>query len=183
MTEPDDLDESLRHLEYEMAMIVAAPRMLAKHQLTPAKNTARPDGYFWANDSAVAYLVAFESALTHARLLDDFFGPASGALPITGPKANDRYAAEYCVEMGWSGRRVLTDDEHRAIDKQLSHFATQRRLRQTHNLGRFSQRAVDALIVLAGRADPKWRDRLGDIVEKVLAEQGRLNEAWNPTGH
>ena len=58
MTQSDDLDESLRHLEYEMAMMVASPRMLAKHQLTPAQNTARPDGYYWANDRAVAYLAA-----------------------------------------------------------------------------------------------------------------------------
>jgi hypothetical protein len=52
MTERDDLADSLRHLEYEMAMMVASPRMLVKHRLTPAKNTERPDGYFWANDRA-----------------------------------------------------------------------------------------------------------------------------------
>ncbi len=180
MTQRDELDESLRHLEYEIAMMVAAPRMLAQHPLTPAENTARPDGYYWANDRAVAYLAAMESALTRARLLDDFFKPASGALPTKGLKAKDRYAAEYCVEKGWSGRRVLTDDEHDAIDKQLSHFTTQREPRKTHALGLFSRRAVDSLIALAHRADPEWRDRLADIVEKALSEQGRSDDVWNP---
>ena len=179
MIQPDDLDESLRHLEYEIAMMVAAPRMLAQHPLTPAENTARPDGYYWANDRAVAYLAAMESALIHARLLDDFFKTASGVLPTKGLKANDRYAAEYCVGKGWSGRRVLTDDEHDAIDKQLSHFTTQRQPRTTHALGLFSRRVVDSLIVLAQRADPEWRDRLADIVEKALAEQRRSGDAWN----
>lgn len=137
MTQRDSLDESLRHLEYEMAMMVAAPRMLAKHQLTPAENTARPDSYFWANDRAVAYLAALESALTHARLLDDFFRYATGDVPTEGAKANDRYAAEYCVQKGWSGRRVLTPAEHLAIDRQLSHLTTQRRWRKPHKVGSF----------------------------------------------
>ena len=56
MTQSDDLHESLRHLEYEMAMMVASPRMLAKHQLTPAENTARPDGYYWVFESNCQYL-------------------------------------------------------------------------------------------------------------------------------
>jgi hypothetical protein len=73
MTQRDDLAECLRHLEYEMAMMVASPRMLAQHEL-PDKNTDRPDGYFWANDKAVAYLAAMESACAHARVLDDFSG-------------------------------------------------------------------------------------------------------------
>src|SRR3954466_13650383 len=96
MTDRDALDESLRHLEYEVAMIVATPRMVWRHPLTPAMNTARPDGYFWGNDKAVAYLAAMESTLTHARLLNDFFRSPARQLPTGGLKANDRYAAEYC---------------------------------------------------------------------------------------
>jgi hypothetical protein len=44
MAERDTLDESLRHLECEIAMIVAPPRLVYKHQLTPAMNTGRPGG-------------------------------------------------------------------------------------------------------------------------------------------
>ena len=180
MTQSDDLDESLRHLEYEMAMMVASPRVLAKHQLTPAQNTARPDGYYWANDRAVAYLAAMESALTHARLLNDFFKYASDALPAKTLKANDRYAAEYCATNGWKGFAVLTPDQHRTINQQVSHLTTQRRPRKPHEIGRFAQRAVDALIVLTRRADPEWQDRLEDILAKVAAEQRRIDDAWNP---
>jgi hypothetical protein len=179
MTERDDLTESLRHLEYEMAMIVAAPRMLAKHQLTPAKNTDRPDGYYWANDRAVAYLTAIESALAHARLLDDFFKRASTDPPPQGHKADDRYAAEYCVENGWRRFRLMTKDEHLTIDRQLSHFTTYRQPREGHDLGKFAQKAVDALMLLTRRADPQWRDRLEEILAKVLAERARANETWN----
>jgi hypothetical protein len=181
MTQREDLTESLRHLEYEIAMIVAAPRMLAQHQLTPALNIARPDGYFWANDRAVAYLAAMESTLTHARVLDDFFKPASGALPTRPPaKANDRYAAEYCETNGWKGFAVLTKDEHDAIDKQLSHLSTQRAPRKTHALGQFSRKAVDALILLTRRADPQWQPRLQDILDKTDDERRRADDAWDP---
>jgi hypothetical protein len=179
MKDRDTLDESLRHLEYEIAMIVAAPRLVYNHQLTPATNTARPDGYFWANDRAVAYLAGMESALTHARLLDDFFKPATGTLPTRGPKATDRYAAEYCVQTGWAGIDVLTDEEHDTVDKQLSHFTTVRAPRRSHRLLLFSNRAVDALAELAGRADPQWRPRLDDILTNAQAEQSRISEAWN----
>jgi hypothetical protein len=98
MTQPDDLTESLRHLEYEMAMMVAAPRMVDQHPLTPALNTARPDGYYWANDRAVACLAGIESALTHARLLDDFFRYTTK--PTDGLKANDSYAFDREVPYG-----------------------------------------------------------------------------------
>jgi hypothetical protein len=101
-------------------------------------------------------------------------------VPTKGRWANDRYAAHYCAKNGWRGRRLLTEDEHTAIDQQLSHLTTQRRLRKGHNLGRFSQKAVDALIVLSRRADPKWQEPLQDILAKTEAEQRRFNEAWNP---
>jgi hypothetical protein len=89
-------------------------------QWTPAKNTARPDGYYWANDRAVAYLAAMESALTHARLLNDFFKHATGKLPTAHHKANDRYAAEYCVNgrLEWyrgADRATAHDDRQTAI--------------------------------------------------------------------
>ena len=118
-------------------MIVATPRMFARHMLAPAMNTARPDGYYWDDDRAVAYLAAMESNLVHARLLDDFFIYATADVPITGRKANDRYAAQYCVSKGWNGYRVLTEDEHVVIDRQLSHFTTLRR--PFHNIAASSQ--------------------------------------------
>lgn len=99
MTVRDTLEESLRHLEYEMAMIVATPRMLSQHGLPPAKNTERPDGYYWANGLAVVYLAAMESNLVNARLLDDFFRYATDAVPAAAINANDRYAAEYCMQL------------------------------------------------------------------------------------
>ena len=161
-------------------MIVATPRMLARHQLTPAKNTARADSYYWANDRAVTYLAAMESALVHARLLDDFFRYATGDVPASGLKANDRYAAECCVTKGWSGSVVLTKSEHSIIDKQLSHFTTERSPRRTHDLGRFAQRAVDALIRLTRRADAQWEDPLLSILARCEAESKRSLDGWAP---
>lgn len=177
----DDLSESLRHLEYEMAMMVAAPRMLAEHPLDPAKNTDRPPGYYWANDRAVAYLAALESACTHARVLDDFFRYASGDEPTKGRWANDRYAAHYCEQNGWPGYRVLTEDQYTAISQQLSHLTTQRRFRKEHPVGLFSNLAVNALVALTGRADPQWQGPLEDILNKTVAERERMGDSWNPS--
>lgn len=143
MTGRDTLEESLRHLDYELAMIAATPRMVAKHGLSPARNTDRPDGYYWGSDRAVAYLAAVESNLVHARLLDDFFRYATDEIPASGKKSRDRYAAEYCSNGGWSGYRILTDDEHALIDRQLSHFTTLREL---------SRRICAASHIGAGRA-------------------------------
>jgi len=180
MARRDTLDESLRHLDYEMAMMVATPRMLAQYQLTPANNTVRADGYYWANDRAVAYLAAMESALVHARLLNDFFKYGTGDLPTSGFKASDRYAAEYCTTKGWSGSVVLTKSEHTIVDKQLSHFTTERSPRRTHDLGRFAQRAVDALIKLTSRANAEWQDPLLSILARCEAESKRSLEVWTP---
>jgi hypothetical protein len=178
MTKRDTLNESLRQLEYEIAMLVAVPPMVAMHQLIPARNTARPDGYYWANDRAVAYLAGMESGLTHARLLDDFFKPATGQLP-TGLKTTDRYAAEYCADNGWHGIALMTDEQHDTIDKQLSQFTTMRAARRTCPPDLFSGKAVRALAELALRADQKWQPRLHDILGKAQTEQGHANSAWN----
>jgi hypothetical protein len=180
MAQRDTLEESLRHLEYEMAIMVATPRMLAQHNLTPAMNTARPDGYYWCSDRAVAYLAAMESSLVHARLLDDFYRHATADVPTTGIKANDRYAAQYCVNEGWSGFPVLTEDEHAVIDRQLSHFTTLRRPRSTHAVGQFAQTAIDALTELTRQADTQWTDRLQAILTRSEAEWKRGTEPWNP---
>jgi hypothetical protein len=40
MTEPDDLTDSLRHIEYEMAMMVAAPRMVKLQLIAPGPSAA-----------------------------------------------------------------------------------------------------------------------------------------------
>jgi hypothetical protein len=40
MTEPDDLTESLRHVEYEMAMMVATPRMVKLQLTAPGPSAA-----------------------------------------------------------------------------------------------------------------------------------------------
>lgn len=161
-------------------MIVAALRMVRQHPL-PEPNTSRPPGYYWANDQAVTYLAGMESALTHARLLDDFFKHTAKTKP-TGKiaKAKDRYALEYCTQNGWPGADVLTDDEHTAIDKQLSHLTTQRGPRKTHRLGHYAQQAVKALTLLSQHADPQWQGPLKDILAKTLAEQQRFAEMWNP---
>lgn len=178
MAQPDDLTESLRHLEYEVAMIVAASRMVYLHPLQEP-NTSRQPGYYWANDQAVAYLAGMESALTHARLLDDFF---KCTVKPTGDsaKAKDRYALEYCTQNGWPGFEMLTNDQHTAIDKQLSHLTTQRAPRKQHPLGHYARQAVKALTLLTMQADPQWQGHLADIVAKARAEQQRSPEAWNP---
>jgi hypothetical protein len=178
MTDSDDLIESLRHLEYETAMMVATQRMMRQHPLTPALNTSRPDGYYWANDQAVAYLAGMESALTHARLLDDFYRHTTAS---TNPlKADDRYAVEYCKEKGWTRFELLTHDQRTAINKQLSHFTTQRGPRKTHPLGRYAGNAIRALELLTRQADPQWQQPLKNILAKAQAEHQRSQEAWNP---
>jgi hypothetical protein len=160
-------------------MIVATPRMLAEHPLTHAINTARPEGYFWDNDRAVAYLAALESALIHVRLLNDFFRYPAVRLPTGGLKANDRYAAEYCKNNGWNGIDLVTEQQRTTLDKQLSHFTTQRAARRTHPIGLYAQKAVDALAELAKQADAEWQGPLNDILTKVHAEQQRSGDAWN----
>jgi hypothetical protein len=142
-------------------------------------NTARPDGYYWGSDRAVAYLAGMESGLTHARLLDDFFRPATGQLPTAGAKATDRYAAEYCGDKGWHGIALMTDEQHDQIDKQLSHFTTVRSGRRTWPPDLFSGRAVRALAELAQRADAKRQPRLNDILAKAQAEQARASQPWD----
>ncbi|MBV8348942.1 MAG: hypothetical protein JOZ49_15880 [Mycolicibacterium sp.] len=74
---------------------------------------------------------------------------------------------------------MLTQRQHTTIDKQLSHFTTQRAARTPHPLSLFALRAVDALAELARRADTQWRRRLRDILAKAHAEQQRRREAWN----
>jgi hypothetical protein len=169
MTQADDLAESLRHIEYEMAMMIAAPRMADLHKVP------RPDGYQWANDRDVTYLAGLESALTHARLLDDFF---SYTTQPTGFKANDRYAFEYCE--GWSGFKMLTTQERTAIDKQLSHLTTQRKPRKAHAVHHYARQAVEGLTRLTEEAEPEWQPRLRDILAKAHAEQQRNRDPWNP---
>lgn len=131
-------------------------------------------------DRMTVSAVARELGL-HARLLNDFFKHATGKLPTARHKANDRYAAEYCVNVGWNGIEVLTEQQHTTIDKQLSHFTTRRAARTPHPLGLFALRAVDALAELARRADPIRQGRLRDILAKAHAEQQRTREAWNAT--
>jgi hypothetical protein len=173
MTDRDPLDESLRHLEYEMAMIVATPRMVWQHPLTPATKTTRPDGYFWRDDKAAAYLAAMESSLTHARLLNDFFRYSAGQVPTGGLKANDRYAAEYCKNNGWNGIDLLTEEQRATIDRQLSHFTTLRAPRRTHPIGQYAQNAVVALAELVKQADPEWQGPLSVILTKTRRAAAR----------
>ncbi|MCV7008234.1 hypothetical protein [Mycobacterium gordonae] len=176
MATPDDLHESLTHLEYEIAMMVATPRMRFRHPITPRFNKARPPGYYWNNDQAVAYLAAMESALTHARLLDDFF--KCTARPRSGNKARDRYAFEYCVQSGWPGFEMLTSEEHDRIDKQLSHFTTRRAPRHGHALQNYAKQAIKALTLLTHHADTQWQPALQEIHAKAKAEQKRANDPW-----
>jgi hypothetical protein len=180
MTQRDSLTDSLEHLEYEMAMIIAAWRMRYQHPL-PEPNTARPHGYYWANDQAVAYLAGMESVLTHARLLDDFFRCTTSTKPTRRKAAADRYAFEYCDENAWTGFKMLTEDQHERIDKQLSHFTTLRGPRKNHALDHYGRKAIDALTQLTQQAQPQWQPPLKDILAKAQAEQQRFQEPWDPT--
>ena len=74
---------------------------------------------------------------------------------------------------------LLTPSEHITIDKQLSHFTTERRMRKTHPLGRFAARSVDAIAQLARQADAPWQDSLRTIHAKAEGELKRSREAWN----
>lgn len=187
MAHRDNLTKSLEHLEYEMAMIVAAPRMVYEHPLQEPNDT-RPSGYYWANDQAVAYLAGMESALTHARALDDFFKPTSQQVRTLrtarrtrkSNKAKDRYASQYCNPGGWPGFDMLKTREHNRIDRQLSHLTTLRAPRRDHDLEHYAERAIAGLGQLVRHARPKWQGRLQVIFNKANAEQQRISQPWNP---
>lgn len=179
MTRSDDLAESLRHLEYEMALMVAAPRLAYWHPLRRTDD-ARPPGYYWSNDQAAAHVAGLESALTHARLLDDFFKRSTQTKPNgKSKKSKDRHALDYCPPHGWPGFDVLTDDEHKAIDKQLCHFGKREDSSDPPPIDRYARQAVKALALLTEHADPQWLRPLKTILAKAQAEQQRAYLPWN----
>jgi len=142
-------------------MIVRAQQQCHAHRVP--SGTIDTDGYYWDNPDAITYLTGLESAVTHTRLLDDFYAPSSAQVTAIrlAKRSNhrDRFAADYCTKGDWPGYRIANDDQHQRIDRQLSHFSTDRAPRTPHPLSTFAQRAHDALKLLAAICDDDHREQ------------------------
>jgi len=95
MTEPDDLAESLQHLEYEMAMIVAAWRMVSPHPLQEPTLTGRP-ATTGPTTKPWPTSQGWNPHSPTARLLDDFFAAPSQLQPVSHSGALSAHYPAWC---------------------------------------------------------------------------------------
>ena len=104
------LQEMAEDVSYEMSQLALATLLIESRRYPTQGGT---------DEQRAIGNALLESALVHARSLDDFLGLAART------KDDDVIARDYLLS--WAAKRALEDHERESVNKRLAHITTGRR--------------------------------------------------------